>query len=845
MKKKLLLFSSKCLVLFIVLISINIKNIQAQGTCGTATNIASLPYAITGLTNCGKGANYSGTPACLTSTNFAGEDYVFKFTPTVTGCVNALVIFDASSSPWNSGFALLDRCPTAAGAVCVGTAAGTLGTTTLSLLKMNLTAGTTYYFVVSGGQSIFNSPPNECFGFDFKLAACPIPPPPLPTTPQGIECGSNLGMEDGNLNGWTGYTGVNTQTPATVGIVPGVASVNGALGTCTSNPAAGVGTRHTRTTGTGFDPNTDNVVSVVAPGCRVSSLRIGNQEAGYQAEAMEKTFMVTTSNVLFTYLYAVVLQNPAGHTTSNQPRFDISIKTSGGALISCGGVYEVTADNALSEGFTRADNPPCGSPDVWYKNWTAVGTDLTPYIGQSVTIRFTTVDCTQGGHFGYAYVDTYCKPKEIFGTKVCTLGSSVTLTAPQGFTDYVWSPGGATGQSVIINNPVDGAIYTVSFKSIVGASCISTVTDTIKLITATVTGDTTICIGATGVKKFIATSTDASATYSWTSTPAGFTSSSPTPSVTLPSVTTVYKVIVSSPLGCTLTKSVTITVNPPPTITVNSPTICPGLTTTLTASGGATYLWSTMATTTAITVSPASTASYTVTGTNTFGCTASAVATVTVSPPCGVNLITTPATVCNGNCGTVTASANSGVPPYAFVWSIGGATTTSVSACPTSTTSYTVTVTDNATNSATAIAVITVNPNPVVSVANANYCTGGSAVLTATGADTYTWSPATGLTPSTGSPVTANPSITTTYTVTGTIAATGCTGTTTVVVTVNPNPTITVPGASICVGGSTPLTASGADSYTWTPAATLSSSAGPTVTATPTVTTTYTITGTT
>jgi gliding motility-associated-like protein len=989
MKKNVLSFAHKSLVLFIVFLSVNTQNVKAQGTCATATNIAALPYNTTGLTNCGKGANYSGTPACLTATNFAGEDYVFTYTPAATGCVNALVTFSVASSPWNSGFAILDKCPTTAGATCVGNVVGTLGTTTLSLLNINLTAGTTYYFVVSGGQSLFNSPPNECFGFDFKLTACPVPPPPLPTTPQGIECGSNLGFEDGNLSGWTGYTGTSTQTPVTVGLIPGASSVNGTQGTCGAM-SGWTGTRHTLTTGGGFDPNTDNVVPVVAPGCRTNSMRLGNDECGYQAEAMEKTFLVTTSNVLFTYLYAVVLQNPAGHTTANQPRFDITIKNNGGAVISCGGTYAVTADNALSEGFTRATNPPCGAPDVWYKNWTAVGTDLTPYIGQNVTIKFTTVDCTQGGHFGYAYVDTYCKPKEIFGTKVCTLGSTITLTAPQGFTGYTWSPGGGTGQTITVNNPHDGDIYTVSFQSIVGTSCTSTVTDTIKVINATAIGDTTICSGATGTKKFTTTSTDAAAVYSWTSTPAGFTSSSPTPSVTLPSVTTVYKVVVTSPLGCTLSKSVTITVNPPPTITVNSPTVCKNVSATLTATGGATYLWSTSATTTAISVTPATTTSYTVTGTsaagctntaistvtvnplpaptasantpcvgsalnltsttgtswswtgpNSFtstsqspsipsatvamngtytviatalgctgsatvtvtvnplpvvsvnspticpgttatltavgattylwstgvttnplsvspastssytvtgtslGCTASAVATVTVSPPCGVNVTATSITICNGLCATVTASGNSGTPPYSFSWSPGGETTTSLTACPVATTSYTITLNDNVGNTATAVASIIVNPNPVINVTPAAICFGGSTSLTATGADSYTWLPATGLSPATGSPVTANPTATTTYTVTGTIAATGCTGSTTVVVTVNPNPTVSVPPASICVGGSSPLTATGADTYVWSPATGLSGTTGTTVTANPTVTSTFTVVGTT
>jgi hypothetical protein len=87
---------------------------------------------------------------------------------------------------------------------------------------------------------------------------------------------------------------------------------------------------------------------------------------------------------------------------------------------------------------------------------------------------------------------------------------------------------------------------------------------------------------------------------------------------------------------------------------------------------------------------------------------------------------------------------------------------------------------------------ITVNPLPVVTVADPMpICTGESVVLTASGADTYVWSPATGLSSTTGNVVTASPLSSTTYTVKGT-AANGCSGTDDVTVVVNPTPITTV-----------------------------------------------------
>ncbi len=80
---------------------------------------------------------------------------------------------------------------------------------------------------------------------------------------------------------------------------------------------------------------------------------------------------------------------------------------------------------------------------------------------------------------------------------------------------------------------------------------------------------------------------------------------------------------------------------------------------------------------------------------------------------------------------------------------------------------------------------ITVNPNPSISVNNAAVCSGNAVTLNASGADTYTWSPATGLSAVTGSSVNANPSASTNYTVVGTITATGCSSSAVAAVTVN------------------------------------------------------------
>jgi gliding motility-associated-like protein len=208
-------------------------------------------------------------------------------------------------------------------------------------------------------------------------------------------------------------------------------------------------------------------------------------------------------------------------------------------------------------------------------------------------------------------------------------------------------------------------------------------------------------------------------------------------------------------------------------------------------------------------------------------------------------------TVCPGSSATLTVAGATPVQSATYQWSpTTGLNITfgpTVVATPTVTTQYIVTATTP--GGCVSRDTIVVNVRNILTVtipAVAALCTGASATLTASDAGpgaTYTWSPAAGLSSTTGRSVTATPAATTTYTVRATTAA-GCTGSATVTVTVNPL-TVTVPTvAPICPGASATLTAADAGigaTYTWSPAAGLSSTTGRTVTATPAATTTYTM----
>lgn len=108
--------------------------------------------------------------------------------------------------------------------------------------------------------------------------------------------------------------------------------------------------------------------------------------------------------------------------------------------------------------------------------------------------------------------------------------------------------------------------------------------------------------------------------------------------------------------------------------------------------------------------------------------------------------------------------------------------------------------------------------SPTVSVTHApRICYGGTDVLTATGADSYSWSSPTAVICTNCSFIAVSPLTTTVYTVIGTNVS-GCTDTELVTVVVDPPIIITISGRdSMCIGEQDTLTASGGSGvFTWT-----------------------------
>jgi len=120
-----------------------------------------------------------------------------------------------------------------------------------------------------------------------------------------------------------------------------------------------------------------------------------------------------------------------------------------------------------------------------------------------------------------------------------------------------------------------------------------------------------------------------------------------------------------------------------------------------------------------------------------------------------------------------------------YNWS-NGETTASITVTPSSSTIYTLTVSNNGCTASDEATVTVSNIATVIlTPSNPSICTGASVLLSASGLNSYSWSPTADLSSSTGSSVTASPSSTTTYTVTGSDGG-GCTGSATITVNVAP-----------------------------------------------------------
>ena len=194
-----------------------------------------------------------------------------------------------------------------------------------------------------------------------------------------------------------------------------------------------------------------------------------------------------------------------------------------------------------------------------------------------------------------------------------------------------------------------------------------------------------------------------------------------------------------------------------------------------------------------------------------------------------VTLVPSNTLVCSGS----NVNLNTTGTVLSYTWS-NGSNASNISVSPTTNTIYTVSSTNSGGCISNSSVALVVNTNPTVSINTLtnNICLGKTAILTATGANTYTWSNSLSTTT-----ISVSPNVTTTYSVSGqnacgTVSAAITITVAPLAVTVISNPTI------VCAGSTATLNAAAAaNAYTWSPV----SANGSSIVVSPIVNTIYTV----
>ncbi len=429
-------------------IIVNADAIDPAGiTCNLAIPVTTLPFGGTYNIAC-KGNDYNSTTGCASPyTN--GNDLVLKYVVPTQQCVSIVAKMNN-----RGGIFVTDNCPDAAGVNCLvsGICEGDCDSV---VLEYTFNPGT-YYITIDGFTNVLDM----TVDLQIRLNGNPLAGAACKDCDDEDICLAckNAGLEHGTLADWIGAYGDYTTPNTTAGIT--FKSVN--------DPTS----RHTVVSSGSYDPVVGPELNLKSPAGSRYAVRLGNRSNGAEAEVLRYSYTVDANSKNFYYYYAVVFDDP-GHGVGSNPYLLFRMFDELNQEIQCAR-YEVYADDNI-EGFKKADlsrfqeyNPDISyyNQNIIWKNWTLVAVPLDAYIGRTVTIEFTTKDCSATGHFGYCYLDAFCGDLPFLTTtKFLCKGQSVDITAPPGFNGYLWDTGETT-QTITVT---EGREYTCTVTTV--ANC--------------------------------------------------------------------------------------------------------------------------------------------------------------------------------------------------------------------------------------------------------------------------------------------------------------------------------------------------------------------------------------
>ena len=451
-----------------------------------------------------------------------------------------------------------------------------------------------------------------------------------------------------------------------------------------------------------------------------------------------------------------------------------------------------------------------------------------PTVTTVYTVTGSALGCTSAARTATIFLKSIPSPTLSSNSPLCN-GKSLDFSAVGGSL-YLWSgPLGfsSTNQNPSINpaSPNRSGVYNLTITAVNSCTAQASINLTVHPSPTVSVAGSTVCVTQT---LNLTSGSVPGATFFW-SGPNSYSSMAQNPSIPSPSVgmSGVYIVTVISAQTCSNLASTNaqVVALPIPTIVSNYSAMCSGVALALSGGGGNSYAWSgpngfnsNLQNTNVGSTSLASAGFYSLVVT-TGPCVVSAGKSITIYPLPNPSASNVP--VCETKSLQINANGGGGI---VFFWSGPQSYTSNVQnpVFPFTTMAntgwYSLQVTDTNNCRSTITTYVNVMANPIVSTTGANVCFGQQAVLTASGAATYTWGGPAGFFSNIRNAIiqVANSASPQQFTVTGS-AANSCTaiGVAMLVTIALPVPSLTML-PRVCLNAAVYLEGSGGSSYEWT-----------------------------
>jgi len=202
----------------------NFGTVALGENCTAPITISSLPYSTTDNTANYADTNYEGSPGAsgcgITYGYLNGNDVVYSYPATQTGVISIDV---SGLTDTYAGVFVYNSCANI-GVSCMGGDFNYFETTPLSIPTLSVTAGVTYYIVIS----TYASPQTVGYALTVQQVNC-APPVGLPTT--------GIGMTSANLS-WTNPSGATSWEVVVQPVVLGIPTGSGTTANTNTNWAA-------------------------------------------------------------------------------------------------------------------------------------------------------------------------------------------------------------------------------------------------------------------------------------------------------------------------------------------------------------------------------------------------------------------------------------------------------------------------------------------------------------------------------------------------------------------------------------------------------------------------------